>query len=229
MHKGKMLASSLLLAAAKKNLRLKLLLAIGLLGQCSALRSISVSETATPPLIDVPTYSMATLNADGSTNMNILTYATPVSVRPDRVWSIGLFKDTLSHENFCRDRFCILQLLKEEHTPLIKFLGGSSGKDVDKRNECSKLGFEWGQLDSGNDGEGHDDENKPSIPLVLPDCAYYLKLRAIGDLINCGSHDVAVCKVEGMLVSDDETKTSYVSTARLRELGLITEQGRVAD
>ena len=34
--------------------------------------------------------------------MNVLTYATPVSVQPSRMWCIGLYKGTLSHENFDR-------------------------------------------------------------------------------------------------------------------------------
>lgn len=148
--------------------------------------------------------------------MNILTYATPVSVRPDRVWSIGLYKETLSYENFRRTGTCVLQLLTEKHLPLVKLLGGSSGKDVNKQEKCEKLGFGWGSLPTGEEA-------------VLPDCAYYLKLSAIGDLVDCGSHAVATCKVEDTFVSNDETKTEYVSTARLRDLGIITEQGRVTE
>lgn len=184
--------------------------------------TIKATTTTTPPLIDVPTFSMATTNEDGTTNMNILTYATPVSVRPDRVWTLGLYKDTLSYANFCRERSCILQLLKEEHIPLIKLLGGSSGTTVDKQEECSKEGFFWGVLSCS------DEQQQISTPLTLANCAYYLKLAAVGDLVDCGSHAVAVCKVEEMYVSNEEAKTVYLSTARLRELGIITDQGRVA-
>lgn len=158
--------------------------------------------------------------------MNILTYATPVSVRPDRVWSIGLFKDTLSYSNFCRTRSCVLQLLTEKHVPLVKVLGGTSGNDVNKQAECKKLGFAWSLLP-------HDDDDR--LPMILPDCAYYLKLTAIGEIVDCGSHSVAICKVEDMFVginNVDETETleqRHLSTSRLRELGIITDQGRVAD
>ena len=202
------------------NITIRLLLSwIALANVCSGLNPIQATSTTVPPLIDVPTYSMATINADGtSTNMNILTYATPVSVRPDRVWSIGLYKETLSYQNFLRTRSCVLQLLTEQHIPLIKLLGGSSGNQVNKQEECEKLGFIWGSLSATDES-----------PSVLPDCAYYLKLSAIGELIDCGSHCVAICKVEEMLVSDDEKKTDYVSTAQLRDLGIITEQGRVVD
>lgn len=185
---------------------------------CAALKSISATTTTVPPLIDVPTYSLATTNDDGTTNMNILTYATPVSVRPDRVWSLGLYKETLSYENFKRTGSCVLQLLTEKHVPLVKLLGGSSGRDVSKNEECTELGFQWGAL-----------QDEQGAPLVLPDCAYYLKLSAIGEFIDCGSHSVAICRVEETFVSNEDSKTEYVSTARLRDLGIITEQGRVAD
>lgn len=188
-----------------------------------------ITTTTTPPLIDVPTYSLATLNEDGSTNMNILTYATPVSVKPDRVWTLGMYKGTLSQENLAaarnNDVCCVLQLLKEEHKDLIKVLGGGSGRDVSKREECEKLGFEWTEM-SSTSGDG-------SSPMILPGCAYYLKVRVMGDIIDAGSHEVAVCRVEEMSVSseddDGEASKEYLSTGRLRDLGLITELGRVAE
>ena len=205
---------------------------------CMALKQpgtvITATRTAVPPLIDVPTYSMATCNDKGSdndgdtrtTNMNILTYATPVSVRPDRIYTLGIYKETLSYKNFCRDRTCILQLLNDRHIPLVKLLGGTSGKEVEKQSECDKLGLPWGHLPSDSSADGE----RQQQPMVLPGCAYYLKLRAIGDLVDCGSHCVAICKVEEMFVSrDDESKQEYMSTASLRDLGIITEQGRVAE
>jgi hypothetical protein len=85
----------------------------------------SFERTTTPPLLDSPTYSLATLNLDGSTNHNILTYATPLSVTPLRVWSIGLFKGTRSEENFQRTGMAVLQLLREPHAKLVQLLGGT--------------------------------------------------------------------------------------------------------
>jgi len=196
----------------------------------------AVVSTDVPPLLDVPTYSLATRNSDGSTNMNILTYATPVSVRPDRIWSLGLFKGTQSHENFCRDgttgtSTCILQLLTDDHIPVVKLLGGSSGKDVNKQEECSLLGLKWESL-------SQDETTLQSSPLmVLPRCAYYIELQLVGDIMDCGSHDMALCRVLKMHVvaeKDDgeggpNGNNDYLSTAKLRELGIITAQGRVAE
>lgn len=180
----------------------------------------SLQVTTNPPLIDVPTYSLATTDEHGKTGMNILTYATPVSVRPDRIWSIGLFKGTVSHDNFARNGEGVLQLLSPRHVDVVKLLGGSSGKDVDKKLECEKLGLSW--VSPIMDG----------MPELIPDCAYYLKVRRVGEMIDCGSHDVALCKIESMLVADekqDAIQEPYLNTAKLRELGIITEQGRVKE
>jgi hypothetical protein len=123
---------------------LLLFLSLILTVRCDSLQS--TTTTTSPPLIDVPTYSMATVNEDGTTNMNILTYATPVSTRPDRVWSLGLYKGTLTEQNFVKTRTCILQLLTEQHTSIVKTFGGSSGRDVNKEQVCADLGLSWQEL-----------------------------------------------------------------------------------
>ena len=67
---------------------------------------------------------------------------------------------------------------------------------------------------------------------LLPGCTHYLKLSALGEdgVLDAGSHAVAHCRVDEMLTttSGDETKP-HLSTARLRQLGIITKEGRVAD
>lgn len=42
--------------------------------------------------LSVPVFSLATINEDGSTNMNIVTYASPVGIEPERLWMISLYK-----------------------------------------------------------------------------------------------------------------------------------------
>jgi len=178
----------------------------------------SLQSTSTPPLIDVPTYSLATKDSNGKTGMNILTYASPASVKPDRMWTIGLYKGTVAHENFSKTGTGVLQLLMPCHAKTVRLLGGSSSRDVDKSYECNLLGFPWIPSD------------EPDMPELLPDCAYYLRLNLVGNLIDCGSHDVAVCKVEYMLVQGGKKASDgdYLNTALLRKMGIITDQGRVA-
>lgn len=203
--------------------------------------------TTTPPLLDVPVFSLSTLggdDTDGSTGtkgdgssstMNVLTYASPVSIKPHRMWSISLYKGTMSHENFARQRSGVLQLLRPEHAhckgpggvegELIRVLGGSSGREVDKKAACTELGFAWTKLPDDAGDEGTD------WPSVLPSCAYYLKLELVGDMIDCGSHEVALCKVVAM-VSGEEVESAAdeldsLSTRELREGRIISEFGRV--
>ena len=79
----------------------------------------------------------------------------------------------------------------------------------------------------------NDVSDDKSAPKVLPSCAYYLRLSAVGEIIDGGdSHDIAICKVDEMLTSGDGDRANseeYLSTAKLRELGIITEQGRIAE
>ena len=91
-----------------------------------------------PPLLNSPVFSLATLGADGRTNMNMLTYATPISVRPERLWAISLFRDTQSHANWQRRGTGVLQQLSAAQAPLTPVLGGTSSADegVDKAAAC---------------------------------------------------------------------------------------------
>ena len=70
--------------------------------------------TEAPPVLNSPVYSLATLNADGSTNMQILTYATPVGIGP-RKWAVSLYRPTLTYANWMERRTGVLQLLAWRH------------------------------------------------------------------------------------------------------------------
>ncbi len=196
---------------------LRALLAVALLHRLAA----GLLVDSPPPLLRSPTYSLATLNNDfgGSTNMNILTYATPVGVKPVRRWAVGLFRGTRSHANFVARGSGVLQLLCEAHAPLVYTLGGCTGDEIDKEAECVSRGFPW------IDGAG--DKDFPEM--LLPGCAVYLHLMQEGELLEAGEHDVAICRVERTLaVEGGPAFDQQVDTGRLRELGLVTEQGRAA-
>ena len=216
-------------------LRLILVLLLGAV-QTGALLDI----TDTPPLLNVPTYSLATrvpqpsqdntendtTTAVTTTAMNILTYATPVSIRPDRIWALGLYKGTQTHDCFCQTGQGVLQMLAPEHAPIVKLLGGTSGYEIDKQSECARLGFPWIRPD---------EENK-QLPHLLPNCVSYLQLSLVDNgLVDCGSHQVALCKVDAMYQNeslenaDDDGEMNYLDTASLRRMGIITKQGRVAE
>ena len=70
-----------------------------------------LQPTERPPLLSTPVYSLATLNDDGTTNMQILTYATPVGISP-RTWAVSLYRPTLTHANWLAQKRGVLQLLR---------------------------------------------------------------------------------------------------------------------
>ena len=193
----------------------------------------ALHPTSAPPLIDVPVYSLSTRGERrGGDTMNILTYATPASVRPARMWTVSLFKGTASHANFARERRGVLQLLGPDHLGgdggLIRLLGGTSGGEVDKRARCGEMGFPWQRPPDCGDGDDDDDDAWPD---VLPSCVYHLKLELVGDLIDCGSHDVALCEVKSMNGEgkDASEELGYISSRRLRDEGIISELGRIKE
>lgn len=77
-----------------------------------------------PPPLNSPVFSLATVGADGVTDMNILTYCSPVGIRPTRKWAVSLYRSTLSHQNFVRNGGGVLQLLRVKHAGLTFTLGG---------------------------------------------------------------------------------------------------------
>lgn len=111
---------------------------------------------------------------------------------------------------------------------LIRVLGGSSGRDVDKRAICAELGYAWEKLPDDNETDVDDEAEWPH---VLPSCVYYLKLELVGEMVDCGSHEVALCKVVSMIsdegIDNASDELDSLSTRRLREDSIISEFGRV--
>ena len=185
---------------------------------CTLTGAAALSVSRAPleaPLLSSPVYSLATLNGDDSTNMNICTYATPVGIRPQRRWTLSLYRGTRSHANFAARRRGVLQLLREAHAPATHALGGVSAARVgavDKAAACEALGLEWETC-------GDWDER------VLPGCAAYLRLVAVDGSVDCGDHEVFTCRVAGGFGDGGD----HLTTGELRRLGLITAKGAAVE
>jgi len=197
-------------------------------------------NTVIPPLLDVPTYSLATLGTDGKTCMNIITYATPVGIKPERIWTISIYKGTQTHHNFELQKRGVLQLLRRSHSPLVHLLGGKSGRDFDKKGGCAKLGFSWikqQQQQQQQQTSSQSSTAKEDEIMLLPNCKAYIKVSLQGDLIDAGVHSVALCRVEEMFVLDEEDNVlercdvddPILNTKFLRDLGIISAAGRVIE
>ena len=130
----------------------------------------------------------------------------------------------------------MLQLLRPEHSCIVRLFGGASGRDIDKRNVSADLGFGWLEapaIASGSDPSAECTEATRDATigpmLLLPGCQSYLRLTLVGALIDAGNHDVAVCRVTDMFVDDDQPKVKggHLTTGYLRDLGIISAAGRV--
>lgn len=142
--------------------------------------ALPLIPTYAPAVLSVPVYSLATLDADDDTvtNMNILTYASPVGIRPNRVWCVSLYRGTRSHENFAARGWGVLQLLRPAHAELVRPLGGASGRDISKADACAELGFAWRPPTMvGTAGAGAGGVTTPGSVAALPSDFAYATLQ----------------------------------------------------
>ena len=97
--------------------------------------------------LDVPVWSLSTINQDqqisqSSNNMNLITYAYPVSIKPKVKWAISLYKGSLTHRNFKASRWGMLQRLTTKHMNAFTILGKQSGYIINKIEALTNLGYD---------------------------------------------------------------------------------------
>ncbi len=211
------------------------MLLASLLFAAGSTTGLTLQRLEAPPVINTPVYSLATRGQDGTTNMQILTYATPVGVSP-RLWAVSLYRPTKTHANWLAQGAGVLQCLCESHAELVHTLGGQSGADIDKAAACAAVGFEWMEPlprsawsdGDADEGAGDDADSAATHVQLLPGCVAYLRLVQVGELTSCGEHDLALCKVEGVLAAPEggPTTDDALQSRALREAGLISDKGR---
>jgi len=72
-----------------------------------------IPDTDTPPFaqLSTPVYSLSSCGADGgSKTLNIVTYASPIAIKPVRKYVVGLYVDTLSWQNVRATGRAVLQV-----------------------------------------------------------------------------------------------------------------------
>ena len=96
--------------------------------------------------LDLPVWSLSTINQDQqmlqSSNMNLITYAYPVSIKPTVKWAISLYKGSLTHQNFKASRWGMLQRLTTTHINAFTILGKQSGYKINKIDALTSLGYD---------------------------------------------------------------------------------------
>ena len=137
-------------------------------GNLSAFASQSILP---PPPLSVPVWSLACPLSDtdasrsSDTSMSIVTFATPASVAPPKLWAVSLYRTSLTGQAFLNSGRGVLQLLNPHQSALVPILGKRSGHEAgfSKGEECERLGSAW--VPGGGAAVG----SRAGSELLLPD------------------------------------------------------------
>jgi flavin reductase (DIM6/NTAB) family NADH-FMN oxidoreductase RutF len=126
--------------------------------------------------INVSVYSISS-KIDTHENMNIITYATAISMEPKR-FICGIYHNTQTLANVEISGEFVLQLLAPHQINLVQLLGKQSGKNIDKiaRLKKRKLIGNW---------NGYS---------ILKDALALMRMRVINKM-EAGDHVAFLCEV----------------------------------
>jgi len=133
--------------------------------------------------------------------MNICTYVSAISMKP-KIFMVAIDYHTRTYENLqCSER-AVLQLLHEDHSSLVRLLGKSSGKKINKEQKLKAQNM-LGQWNSHK---------------VLKGACAYLSLKVMGQSNIGGDHELFYFEVEksttksehGMLMFQDLIKKGII-------------------
>ena len=200
---------------------------------------------ASVPKLSTPVWSLATLHTknDGieTTNMNIVTYVSAVSIKPEALWALSLYKSSLSYEIFTRQGWGLLQLLNDDLANVVPILGKQSGRDVDKlsiinqQNIASLSLIPLNELPSIENplkisslSKSNDSPSSSSFISVFKESPVilFLEKSQVHPVIDVGDHDLILCRIRSSFcLSSEESsqmqKVPILMTQKLRDLGLL--------
>lgn len=82
-------------------------------------------------------YSLSTSSRDGKSNMNICSYAVPISMKPKK-YMIALDPNSKTYDNFCKDWEGVLQVLSKDCKKYARPFEKKSWKNVNKLEKYKK-------------------------------------------------------------------------------------------
>jgi len=93
--------------------------------------------------VDLPVYSISSKGNEYD-NMNIITYASAVSMKPKR-FICAVYKNTKTLENVRSNGQFVLQILTDNQYALVRLLGKQTGNKINKIERLSKRNLlsEW--------------------------------------------------------------------------------------
>ncbi|KAG8469380.1 hypothetical protein KFE25_005835 [Diacronema lutheri] len=190
----------------------------------------AVHTRPAPPALSSTVFSLATVDAvSGERNMNIVTYAMPVSLPQSNVWAVSMFRGTVSARAMIGRRRGMLQILGERHADLVPLFGKSSRRDVDKLAAATQMGHRFVHVSEARQDLSSSVEVAQAevVVAILEDCVGYLDL-AVEAIHPAGDHDLCLCTLlaytpmAGAARGDAPLTTSF-----LRENGLLPAAGQL--
>lgn len=148
-------------------------------------------------------YSLSTLDAQGQINMNIVSYATPATLKP-KSYVIAVYRGTKTHQNLFdtgAHKHFLLQGLSMGQIKHVRSLGQKSGLKYDKPRYLAKQDLQYFKYNGNEYG-------------YLPDCAFVL-LCKLTRIIKYGDHDLITAEIQ-KIVADDKS-SRLLTTSELIE------------
>ncbi len=150
---------------------------------------------------DLAVWSLVTIDEIGNANMNICTYVTAVSMDP-KLMLVAVYHGTKTRSNIEIGGRVLLQLLGQEHAPLVRLLGHESGHTVDKIARLTKR---------------HKLQYKDNLPYIASIPGYLL--AEVEQLFaTTGDHDLAIVRV---LTQKNLHDVPILTTNELRRRGYL--------
>lgn len=128
--------------------------------------------------VNLPVYSISSMDASGRHNMHMITYVTAISMQPKR-FVCGIYKGTQTLENVQQQGRFVLQLLADHQHNLTRILGKTSGKKTDKIKSLQKKNLLTNWLDH----------------LILKEALSVMELEVISEF-DGGDHVGFLCDVK---------------------------------
>jgi hypothetical protein len=79
---------------------------------CFCRHSVGIPDPEVPPyaLLSTPVYSLVSEGSSGRQTMNMITYASPIALRPQRKYALGLYVQSLTYQNIKETGRAVLQV-----------------------------------------------------------------------------------------------------------------------
>lgn len=156
--------------------------------------------------VDEQVYSISTLDGTGKINMNIATYATPITLKPKN-YMVAVYRGTKTHANIFnkpKSHF-LIQALSLGQAKYVRTLGQKSGINYDKATYLAKQNMDLYAIDGKSYG-------------YLPGCGFVL-LCKLTKSVKYGDHDIITAEFIKIIADNKEAK--LLTTQDLIDKGII--------